>query len=44
MSSGRSPEQRARQAVEAAWRIEWPRLVAGPTRMVGDIGLAEEVA
>ncbi|WP_067716860.1 RNA polymerase sigma factor [Nocardia yamanashiensis] len=44
MSSARSPEERARQAVEAAWRIEWPRLVAGLTRMVGDIGLAEEVA
>ncbi|WP_067568594.1 RNA polymerase sigma factor [Nocardia acidivorans] len=40
----RSPEQRARRAVEAAWRIEWPRLVAGLTRLAGDIGTAEELA
>ncbi|WP_327142546.1 RNA polymerase sigma factor [Nocardia sp. NBC_01327] len=40
----RSPRERARQAVEAAWRIEWPRLVAGLTRVVGDIGVAEELA
>ncbi|MGW5111473.1 RNA polymerase sigma factor [Nocardia sp. NPDC004123] len=33
-----------RRAVEAAWRIEWPRLVAGLTRLVGDIATAEELA
>ncbi|WP_433678673.1 RNA polymerase sigma factor [Nocardia sp. CA-119907] len=38
---GRSP---AARAVEAAWRIEWPKLVAGLTRMVGDIATAEEFA
>ncbi|WP_040813780.1 RNA polymerase sigma factor [Nocardia concava] len=35
---------RARRAVEAAWRIEWPKLVAGLTRLVGDIATAEELA
>ncbi|WP_280443605.1 RNA polymerase sigma factor [Nocardia brasiliensis] len=43
MSPDRSPEQ-ARRAVETVWRIEWPRLVAGLTRVVGDIDLAEELA
>ncbi|MCU1396674.1 MAG: polymerase, sigma subunit, family [Ilumatobacteraceae bacterium] len=31
-------------AIEAVFRIEFPRLVAGLTRRVGDIGLAEELA
>ncbi|RMI35104.1 RNA polymerase sigma factor [Nocardia stercoris] len=35
---------RARGAVEAAWRIEWPQLVAGLTRVTGDIDTAEELA
>ncbi|MTE16639.1 RNA polymerase sigma factor [Nocardia aurantiaca] len=39
-----NPQERARRAVEAAWRIEWPRLVASLTRMVGDIATAEELA
>ncbi|QTE30998.1 RNA polymerase sigma factor [Pengzhenrongella sicca] len=34
----------ARRAVEAVWRIEAGRLVAGLTRMTRDFGLAEEVA
>ncbi len=34
----------AQRAVEAAWRIEWPRLVAGLTRLAGDIDTAEELA
>ena len=34
----------AREAVEAAWRIESPRLIAGLIRIVHDIGFAEEVA
>ncbi len=38
------PAGAARAAVEAAWRIESPRLIASLTRIVGDIGLAEEVA
>jgi len=44
MSRERSPEERARRAVETAWRIEWPRLVAGLTRVAGDIDTAEELA
>ena len=39
-----SPSERGRSAAEAAWRIEWPRLVAGLTRMVGDIDAAEDLA
>ncbi|WP_372442315.1 RNA polymerase sigma factor, partial [Actinacidiphila bryophytorum] len=35
---------RARRAVEAVWRIESPRLIAGLTRLVHDIGVAEELA
>jgi len=32
------------QALDAIWRIESPRLIAGLARMVGDIGRAEELA
>jgi RNA polymerase sigma factor (sigma-70 family) len=39
-----SPSERGRRAAEAAWRIEWPRLVAGLTRMFGDINAAEDLA
>ncbi|QIS11792.1 RNA polymerase sigma factor [Nocardia arthritidis] len=39
----RSPGH-ARRAAEAASRMEWPRLVAGLTRIVGDIDTAEELA
>ncbi|MEU5877413.1 RNA polymerase sigma factor [Spirillospora sp. NPDC047279] len=31
-------------SVEAVWRIESPRIIATLTRMVGDVGLAEELA
>ncbi len=41
---GLSPSERGRRAAEAAWRIEWPRLVAGLTRLVGDIDAAEDLA
>ncbi|HYV21346.1 MAG TPA: RNA polymerase sigma factor [Candidatus Bathyarchaeia archaeon] len=34
----------AHRAVEAIWRIESARLIAGLTRTVGDIGAAEELA
>lgn len=34
----------AQRAVDAAWRIEWPQLVAVLTRLLGDIGTAEDVA
>jgi RNA polymerase sigma factor (sigma-70 family) len=32
------------RAVDAAWRIEWPKLVAVLTRLVGDITTAEDIA
>src|SRR5262245_9414017 len=32
------------QAIDAVWRIESPRLIAGIARLVGDIGLAEDLA
>jgi RNA polymerase sigma factor (sigma-70 family) len=32
------------KAVEAIWRIESPKVIAGVARMVYDIGLAEEIA
>lgn len=31
-------------AIDAVWRIEAPRLIAGLTRMVRDVGLAEDLA
>jgi RNA polymerase sigma factor (sigma-70 family) len=34
----------AQGAIEAVWRIESPRLIAGLTRFVRDVGLAEELA
>jgi RNA polymerase sigma-70 factor (ECF subfamily) len=36
--------QEAHRAIEAIWRIESARLVAGLARIVGDIGTAEELA
>jgi RNA polymerase sigma factor (sigma-70 family) len=40
-SSARSPVHRT---IEAVWRIESARLIAGLARMVRDVGLAEELA
>ncbi len=34
----------ARRTVEAVWRIESARLIAGLTRIVRDVGLAEDLA
>ncbi len=34
----------AERAIEAVWRIESARLVAGLARMTGDVGLAEDLA
>jgi RNA polymerase sigma-70 factor (ECF subfamily) len=33
-----------RRAIDAVWRIEAPRLIAGVARLVRDVGLAEELA
>lgn len=43
-ADGRTGDERARRAVDAVWRIESPRLIAGLTRMVHDLGVAEELA
>jgi RNA polymerase sigma factor (sigma-70 family) len=37
-------EAKARRAIDAVWRIESARLIAGLARMVRDVGLAEELA
>src|SRR5213593_2439400 len=34
----------AQRAIDAVWRIESPRLIAGLTRIVRDVGLAEDLA
>src|SRR6202165_2295184 len=34
----------AHRAIDAVWRIESARLIAGLTRIVRDVGLAEELA
>ncbi len=39
-----SPEFATQRAVEAVWRIEAARLIAGLTKMTRDVGLAEELA
>src|SRR5215472_10321331 len=33
-----------RSAIEAVWRIESPRLIAGLAKITGDVGAAEELA
>jgi len=39
-----SEDADARRAIEAVWRIESGRLIAGLARMSGDVGLAEDLA
>jgi RNA polymerase sigma factor (sigma-70 family) len=34
----------ARRAIDAVWRLESARIIAGLARVVGDVGLAEELA
>src|SRR5439155_13491663 len=41
---GRVTATEAGRAVEAVWRIESARLIAGLARLVHDVGLAEELA
>src|SRR4051812_11801293 len=38
------PTLETNRAIDAVWRIEAARLIAGLTRMVHDVGLAEELA
>jgi RNA polymerase sigma factor (sigma-70 family) len=42
--SDRMSRDPSRAAIEAAWHLEWPKLVAALTRLVGDIDLAEDLA
>ena len=37
-------DARTQRAIEAVWRIESARLIAGLARMVRDVGLAEDLA
>ena len=37
-------ERDPHRAIEAVWRIESPRLIAGLARLVGDVGVAEDLA
>ena len=39
-----TPPRAAEEAIDAVWRIESARLIAGLARIVGDIGLAEDLA
>jgi RNA polymerase sigma-70 factor, ECF subfamily len=38
------PASDVHRTIDAVWRIESPRLIAGLTRMVRDVGLAEDLA
>jgi len=38
------PPKQAAEAIDAVWRIESARLIAGLARLVGDVGLAEDLA
>jgi RNA polymerase sigma factor (sigma-70 family) len=42
--SATDPQRATHRAVEAVWRIESTRLIAGIARVVDDVGLAEEIA
>jgi len=42
--SATDPHQATHQAIDAVWRIESPRLIAGLTRITRDVGLAEDLA
>jgi RNA polymerase sigma-70 factor, ECF subfamily len=44
LREGRLTKPDAHSAIDAVWRIESPRLIAGLTRVVGDVGLAEDLA
>src|SRR5712671_216739 len=38
------PPNKAAEAIDAVWRIESARLIAGLARIVGDVGVAEDLA
>src|SRR2546427_6027221 len=39
-----APDDEIHRTIDAVWRIESPRLIAGLTRIVRDVGLAEDLA
>src|SRR5579859_7128464 len=39
-----NPQTDIHRTIDAVWRIEAPRLIAGLTRIVRDVGIAEELA
>src|SRR5215212_3253958 len=41
---GAVTESPTHRAIDAVWRIEAPRLIAGLARLVRDVGLAEDLA
>ncbi len=44
MTAHAAPGSPTHRAIEAVWRIESPRLIAGLSRLVRDVGLAEDLA
>src|SRR6059058_753738 len=38
------PDTDTHRAIDAVWRMESPKVIAGLTRMVRDVGLAEDLA
>ena len=44
MSATDTPSSDVRRTIDAVWRIESARLIAGLTRLVRDVGRAEELA
>jgi RNA polymerase sigma factor (sigma-70 family) len=44
VSSVEVPTTDTQRAIDAVWRIESPRLIAGLTRIVRDVGVAEDLA
>ena len=38
------PDPATQRAIDAVWRIESTRLIAGLTRIVGDVAVAEDLA
>src|SRR5512138_1910858 len=39
-----APSPEIHRAIDAVWRIESAKVIAGLTRIVGDVGIAEELA
>ncbi len=44
MSAADAPRGETHRTIDAVWRIESPRLIAGLARIVRDVGLAEDLA